>query len=215
MTRVGNEVWILIQDLDGSFGASTNGKIAVINTVTDSYVDVDLVTPGIQAIQLEGRNPSYIQYDAHTNQVFVSMTGVFQGDFLTDVNDPYGGIEVLDPVTYESLGLVIDDKTLGGYPWGVQIFSAQLGFTTADSQRVSVFNPTSFHVIDNNIYESPGTFLPEILLDGEGHLLVTERGDLKGMQSGLVILDITDNFTQQGPLNVGGPPNSLAVVKVP
>jgi len=213
MIKVGQQVWILLQDLSSSFIADTNGKIAVIDSVSDSYVDADPLAVGIQGIALEGRNPSSLAYDASNGWVFVSMTGVFQPDFSTDTADPYGGIEAVDPDTYTSFGIVVDDADLGGYPWGIQVHSSGLAFTTADSKRVASFNPSNFAVLQKNLYASPGTFLPEILLDGEGHLLVTERGDLQGQDAGLIILDITDNFSVQGPIDVGGPPNSLAVVE--
>ncbi len=215
MIQIGQEVWVLLQDLDSAFLADTNGKIAVINTQTDALVDTDPDTPGIQGIALSGYNPNDIAFSAETGLAYITNTGVFGADFLTDTGDNLGGIEVVDPESYLSSGIVIDDADLGGYLGPVEIESAELGFTTADSKRVVSFDPTTFTVIDTNLYESPGTFLPAILLDGKGHLLVTERGDLNGQGAGLVILDIEDDFSVQGPLDVGGPPNALGVIELP
>jgi hypothetical protein len=147
--------------------------------------------------------------------VWVSVTGVFQPDFTTDTSDDFGGVEAIDPVTYGSDGIVIDDASIGGYPFGIQIVSPNLAFTTADSKRVVSFDPSDLSVTDSNVYQSPGTFLPEILFDGAHHLLIAERGDLDGLGAGLVLLDLDNKLHPQGPLDVGGPPNSLAVVELP
>ncbi len=212
MAQVGDEVWVLLQDLNSFFAADTAGKIAVIDTKTDSLVDVDPVTPGVQGITLDGRNPSDIRYDETSDRVFVSNAGVFQPDFTTDTSDAFGGIEVVNTLTYQTQGIVVDDADIGGFPWGIQIANNNQAFTIADSQRIAAFDPATFAVVDNNIYESPGTFLPEIHYDGDGHLLVSERGDLEGLGAGLVILDTDNDYAKQGPLDVGGPPTSLAII---
>jgi hypothetical protein len=212
MTRIGHEVWVLIQDLDSAYSADTNGKIAVIDTNTDSLVDTDPFVDGIQGIQLTGRNPSHLAYDESSEQVFVSMTGLFQPDFTTDTSDPYGGIEAVDTESYLSQGIVLDDADLGGHPRGIQLASAELAFTIVSDTRVVAFDPSSSEIVENSVYQSPGFFLPEILLDGDRQLLITERGDFDGQGAGLVILDVQNNWNQQGPLDVGGPPSAMTLV---
>ncbi len=214
MIQVGDEVWVLIQDLSSAFIADTNGKIAVINSTTDTLVDVDQTTAGIQAIELLGRNPSSLSYDTNGNRVFVSQTGVFQTDFSTDTSDDFGGIELVAAQNYVSQGIALDDADIGGYPWGIALVASDLAFTVAESKRVVAFDPGTLEVVDNNVYESPGTYLPEILYDGNGRLLVTERGDLSGQGAGIVIIDVDADFAVTGPVDVGGPPNSLAVLGV-
>lgn len=213
MTLVEDEVWILMQDLDGFYQVVTNGKIGVVDTNTDTLVDTDSGETGIQGIELDGRNPNDIAYNADTGLVYVTDTGVFEPDFTTDTSNDFGGIEVIDTESYTSNGIIIDDANLGGYPGRIQIASEELGFVVTNSKRIVAFESGGPSVLNTNVYESPGTFLPDILLDGNGHLLVAERGDFEGQGAGLVILDIEDNFSQQGPLDVGGPPNSLAVIE--
>lgn len=212
MTRVGDEVWVLIQDLNGSYQADTNGKIAVIEVNTNTLVDVDPDAAGTQGISLVGRNPSDLAYDTVNGRVWVSMTGVFQPDFTTDVSDPYGGLEGVDVTTYRSEGILIDDADLGGNARGVQISSNDMAFTIVGDTRVATFDPTELLVLDDSVYQSPGFFLPEILFDGTEHLLITERGDYEGKGAGLVILDLSNNLEPVGPLDVGGPPSSVAVI---
>lgn len=214
MTQVGAEIWVLIQDLDSSFQAVTNGKIAVINTASDSLVDVDPEQAGIQAIELVGYNPFDIQYNEAADLVYVSMVGTFNENFLTDLDNGLGGIETIDPESSISNGIVIADEALGGYPGRISMASETLGFTTSDSKRVVSFDPSALTVIDENLYESPGTFLPEILVDQGERLLITERGDATGQNAGLVIIDL-ESGTVRGPFDVGGPPNSMALVTLP
>ncbi|MHC4214936.1 MAG: YncE family protein [Planctomycetota bacterium] len=214
MTRVGDEVWVLIQDLDYTYSADTNGKIAVIDINTDTLVDTDPDAEGDQGIELVGRNPSDLAYDKSSNRVYIAMTGLFQPDFTTDTSDAFGGIEAVDTENYITQGIVLDDAEFGGHPRGIQLASAELAFTIVSDTSVVAFDPSTQEVVDNEVYQSPGFFLPEILIDGDRQLLISERGDFEGQGAGLVILDIQNNFDKQGPLDVGGPPNALTVVDI-
>ncbi len=208
---VGTELWVLIQDLNSAFEADTSGKIAVINTVTDSLIDTDVLQAGTQGITLEGRNPSTFEYDANSGKVFVCMSGVFT-NFVVDVNDGFGGIEQVDPSNYQSAGIIIDDKALGDYPTDLTIATAGLAFTIVGAKQVAALNLSTGTVISTNIYQTPGSFLPDIHFDGEHSLLIAERGSINGDAAGLVILDINNNYAQQGPLDVGGPPNAVTTL---
>jgi len=90
--------------------------------------------------------------------------------------------------------------------------SDDLAFTIVSSTTVTSFDPVAKEVVDAAVYTTPGFFLPQVVVDGNGHLLIAERGDFDGQGAGLVILDIDDGFAAQGPLDVGGPPNAIVVL---
>jgi len=84
---------------DGPNGLAPPGYLAVVDLVTEQLVDVDPVTPGPQAIRLQGTAAKHrMQILPGTRRLFVSATGA-----------PFdaGGIEVIDLDTLGSEGLVI------------------------------------------------------------------------------------------------------------
>jgi hypothetical protein len=204
MVQVGNELWILIQDLSSGFQATTNGKIAVLDLATDTITDV---------IQLAGRNPTSIVYHAGLNKVFVSNTGVFVG-FTHDLADAHGGIEVINPNTKQTQGIIIADDSFGGFVGTIAIASSTLAYVTVQATSVGSFNPTNNTVVSATAYATPGFYLPEIHYDGKGHLLITERGNGAGSPVGIAILD-TANDTVLTTVETGPPPGSMTVVSLP
>jgi len=145
MELVGNFLYVLLEDLSLSFSATTNGKVAVIDTRTNAVVDVDPLIAGVQVIQLVGRNPTSIAYNTALNRLFITDTGLFNANFTTDVNTAYGGIEIINPDTNQTLGIVIDDKNFGGYLSSIAM-SDTVAAVTVSAEKVALFNPSTLAI---------------------------------------------------------------------
>jgi hypothetical protein len=84
---------------EGPGGLAPPGYLAVIDLATEQLIDVDPVSPGTQAIELQGTAPKHrMQIVPETRSLFVSASGGFFDA---------GGIEVIDLDTLRSNGLVI------------------------------------------------------------------------------------------------------------
>lgn len=202
MVGVGKNLFVLIQDLPSNLldSANVSGKIAVIDMESDSVVEV---------IGLVGRNPSDITYSAITQKIYVIDTGVFD-NFTTDVGDPYGGVEVVDPGLMQSDGIIIDDAQFGDYLMEIRL-TEERGYTVVGGASVASFDMANYEVISSDLYFSAGMFVPDIAVDGDGRVLVTER-DMT--DSGVVILDGTSGDLLNGPIGVGALPASIAFFDV-
>ena len=179
--------------------ANTSGKIAVINTDTDEIIKV---------IELAGRNPADITYSPLTKLLYVTNSGVFN-NFVTDVSDPFGGIEAIDSETLESEGIVVDDAALGAYPSEIRLASDTLGFVIVGGMSIASFNPTSYEVKNNAFYTIGGFYMPDFSIDDNGNLLVTETS---ATTPGIVVINPNDGTVVAGPIAVGAPPSSITFV---
>lgn len=200
MIAVDKKLFVCLQDLPTNLldKANTNGKIGVIDMETDEILGV---------INLSGRNPADITYSPLTKLIYVSNSGVFD-NFMTDVTDPYGGIETIDPETLESKGIVVDDVDLGGYTQAIRLASDTLGYVIIGGLKIASFNPASYDVINNAFYTSLGFYLPDFSLDNSGNVYVAETA---AGNTGVIIVD-ENGATVAGPIPVGAPPSSITFV---
>lgn len=160
-----NEVWVVGQDLSQFFEADTNGKVIVIDTITDEI---------IADIELDGRNPADITYSEVLDKVFVTNTGVYEPDFTINTATPYGGIETINPTTHLSEGIFVDDANLSGAVSEIRIASAELAHVITGFQNIDAFNPTTGAVISLRVYTSTGFFLPDFSIDALGRLVIAD-----------------------------------------
>lgn len=202
MALVGDFLYVLLQDLSGAFAATTNGKVAVIDTRTNAVA---------ASIELTGRNPTSIVYHAGLNRLFITDTGLFDPGFSVDLATGYGGIEVINPDTNESLGILMDDRVFDGYLFGIQIVSATLGVVSVNAGHVATFNPSTFALINANLYETPSGFIPELLVDRNGMLWIPERNP---SNDGVVVIDPSSGAVIGGPFPVGALPASLTLIRL-
>ncbi|MBI4124925.1 MAG: hypothetical protein HY466_03210 [Deltaproteobacteria bacterium] len=201
MTLVGDFLYVLLQDLSRAFAATTNGKVAVIDTRTNAVVT---------SIALAGRNPTSIVYHAGLNRLFITDTGLFGPGFSVDLTTDYGGIEVINPDTNETLGILMDDQNFSGYLFGIQIVSETLGVVSVNADHVATFNPSTFALINANIYETPSGVIPELLVDRNGRLWIPERDPAN---DGMVVIDPAAGSILGGPFPVGALPASLTLIR--
>lgn len=209
MALVGDFLYVLMQDLSLAFKADTNGKVAVIDTRTNEIVDVDASTAGTQVIELSGRNPTSIVYHSGSNRLLITDTGVFNSNFLTDVNTSYGGIEIVNPATNTTQGILIDDKDFGGYLSSVAL-SGDTAAVTVSAEKVALFNASTLAITNASLYTSPSRFIPELLFDKNGLLWVPERDPTN---DGMIVVDPATASVVSGPNPVGALPASMALIK--
>ncbi|MDO8462334.1 MAG: hypothetical protein Q7S98_05695 [Deltaproteobacteria bacterium] len=192
---INNKLYVTIQDLSPDFKPKTNGKVVVIDTITNS---VERVIP------LQGRNPFTMKYSTVQKLIYLPLA-----DF-TDTNSPYGGIEIVDPVTFSSKGIIIDDRDLGGAPGDLELNNSfgfvTIGFTDqAGSFQTKVvrFNPDPAGPANLQTVYTSKAYVPEIALLGDDMLLV---GDADPAVSGILIFNPLDLSKIDGPISVGAPP---------
>jgi DNA-binding beta-propeller fold protein YncE len=108
MARDGNRVFVQIQrlDRDNFYNPDPPSYLAVIDSDTDTLVDVDPATTGVQAIELSATNPSgKMQIDSDARRLYVTCSGRF------GVLD--GGVDVIDLDNLVSMGLITTEAQLG------------------------------------------------------------------------------------------------------
>jgi hypothetical protein len=102
---VGDRLFVALQRLDRKdfFAPAGNGALAVIDTNTDlliGSVELELANPFAETKGLVYHEPS--------NRIYVAGPGTL----FTDLED--GGIEIVDPDSMRSLGVLITGEALGG-----------------------------------------------------------------------------------------------------
>lgn len=81
--------------------------VAVIDTTTDSVIDVDPASPGVQGIDLSVQNPVSLFHDAPRDRLIVAGPGNY------GVRDE-GGLEAIDLESMRASGLIVDEAAVGG-----------------------------------------------------------------------------------------------------
>lgn len=199
MVGVDTKLYVLVQDLPSNLlnSADQPGKIVVIDMTTDEVVGV---------ITLDGRNPSDITYSPVTEKIYVVNSGVFV-NFVTDVNDAFGGIEVVEPETLQTEGIAIDDADFGNYLMNI-VIGEDRAYTIVNGMTLASFDIDALAVTAANLYTSPGFFVPDFTVDEDGQVLITER-DVN--DAGIVVLDGASGNTIAGPLDVGALPAAVSL----
>jgi hypothetical protein len=197
MVIVGTTLFVALQRLD-NFAVVRDGILAVIDTTTDTLIDVDLGTPGTQGIVLTGRNPIYMDYDGALGRIVVSEVGNY-----FDQTD--GGIETVDPWTFVAEGLIISENDLGSDVGDVVIVDGLKGYVV-----VGGFDPNGVAIFDVATGAKTGdlitnlSFIPGLTLDSSKRLLVPDRALTN---PGIRIYDtFTDQEITTDPIDVGLPP---------
>lgn len=203
MHRVGGYIYVTCQDLSGWWVADTNGKVVVIDTATDTVV---------KSIELAGRNPADIVYSQFSERLYVTDTGVFDPmTYMTDVTTDFGGIEVINPETNETEGILIDDAALGGNPSEIRIVSEDVGYVIISSMMLASFNPSTYEVTNPALYVSPGYYVPDFEIAKDGTILLTERD---ATNSGIIFIN-PDGTIATGPIGIGAaPPASVEIMEI-
>jgi hypothetical protein len=169
MTRVGDYVFCCCQNINASFTAYGAGKVAVIDTNTDT-----LVKP--QGIKLELKNPTSITYDENLNKVFVGCSGDFFDAVLTS------GVEVIDPDSLTSDGVLLKASDLdGALAFDIEIVNVNKGYIIVNdpnfvnSDRCYAFEPKTGGIYETIVANSENPFeFTQMAKDSEGFLYLLQ-----------------------------------------
>ena len=188
------------------------GKIAVIDAIADTLMDVDPGTPGIQPIWLTLSNPyTELRYDRCRGELIIGCLGAW------GVMD--GGIEVIDPFTLEHKGVVTTELQLGGDVSDGILSPGQKGYAVVmDSvpwpdnfARLASFDRETGEVLDTlYIQESgQGASLAGIELNRQGELYLCDRDATRPR----VRIYDTAADTLMDAVDVGIPPYDVTFVQ--
>jgi len=201
MVIVGDLIFVAVQDLPGNLSLPPNqpGKLAIINTKTDSLIG---------SLVLVGHDPIAMAYSPETGFLYVG-----DADFFNPTSS-YGGIEVVDPETFATHGIVINEATLGGAPGDIDV-SKTKGFVTvgfgdpvAKDYATKVVSFDLNTLAQANVYQST-TYIQDLAIAPDGTLLV---GDRDPHVNGILFFDGGGNQIA-GPINMGPTPSSITFVE--
>jgi hypothetical protein len=204
MVRVDRYLFVALQRLDRNafYGPTDSSLVAVIDTDTDSLVDVDPAAPGTQAILLTGKNPvTTFEFDRATSRLLIGCAGFFGA---LD-----GGIEWIDPVNFTSLGFAVTEAALGGDIGDV--------VWRDDSRSYAIVADASFNTLLvawngagqnlGTIYAPGGYSLTDAALNDRDELYVCNNNLL---DPGLHVFAGGTGAPLAGPLDCGLPPHSVS-----
>ncbi len=184
MLRFGDELYVTLQNTNLSFSQFGPARLLVIDTRNDSVA---------ASIDLEGINPFQgLDRDPESGLLYLAMAGIFPGQQAEQFS---GGVEVVDPETRTSLGILVDDDDLGGHPSDVAIASPEKGYVLVSRQAGGDFltDVVAFDPRDGTILGTVHTGgaggrhqVADLEVDGGGWLLLALRDPF---ESGVLILD--------------------------
>jgi hypothetical protein len=200
MVIVGDRLFVAIQRLDRNsfFRPAGAGALVVINITNDEIADV---------IELEVDNPFVeskgLVYDEASERIYVGSPG----DLFTDLDD--GGIELVDPDTLTSAGVVISGTDFGGDLTDFALVGSSRGYAVVAGENFEA-SVVEFDLTTRTTSEALATS-PQLLSDIE----TTESGalwlaDRHCSNPGFRVFDIRNNTeTTSAPIYPGLTPFNL------
>jgi len=208
---VGDRLFILMERLS-VFIPDKTGYVAVFDINDDTEIETGQGTDSLKGIALETVNPTALQYNEQTGEIYVVGRGnFFESEAITS-DFHSGGLETIDPETFENQ-LLIDDGTdeenEGGYFVDALVVSPSRGYLiTYASFGVSTlrsFNPTTGLLDEEAVGDLVGQDLTTMAVAPDGKIWV----GVGGSTPGFFVVDPLDNSvaaeqvsTELVPLNV-------------
>ena len=191
MIRRGDRLYVLCERL----GAPT-GTIAVIDMRTESALDMEPATPGLQGLELGGLAPT-------------CLLGL--GERL--IVPTSEGIEELDPVS-RGRRVLLTAAELGGVVQGIALRSNRQGYAAVQAGE-------AFHVVPVDLLARTagapltgltGGRINDLVID-DNRLIVADDGTFEfDFAAGLYIYDVDTGSLLAGPIDTGQKPKRLVVV---
>ncbi|MBN1164501.1 MAG: hypothetical protein JXB45_07975, partial [Candidatus Krumholzibacteriota bacterium] len=198
----GEKLFVSIQRLDRSNWWLPVGDsyLAVIDCATDTLLDTDQSTPGVQSLRLAGTNPfSEICYHAELGKLYLSTVGTW------GIRD--AGVEIIDPFSLEVEPAILTEAAAGGDINDVTVLHATRGYAVITNasfhtQLIS-FDPSTGLKL-GTLY-SPGAYvLYDIEISPAGELFLCDQTPT---DPGVRIYDTgTDLEITTDPIYTGLPP---------
>ncbi len=209
---VGNRLYASLERLDrrNFFQPTDFSVLAVIDTASDTLVDVDPTTPAVDGIRLAGTNPfaesHHLTVEPATGDLLVGSVGSFGviGD---------GGVERVNTRTKRSEGFLVTESDLGANVTDFVLVDAHRAYALlldlASINTLVRFDPTTRAVTDTLLTSSE--FLVDIELEPtRGELYVTDRTLTR---PGIRIFSTSDDHEiTTAPIDTGLPPFDLVFV---
>lgn len=168
---VGDRLYVLMERLE-NFAPVKNGRIAVIDTTSDSETDA--------VIDLNVANPTALQYSEVDGMLYVLGRGNF---FAMDdsAGDRYsGGVDLIDPEA-GTASLLLDDGTEGegnnqGFFFTLQVVSASKAYVATlagfGNTTLRELNPVTGMLTEGAVDNLEGINITTLALDPVGQLWV-------------------------------------------
>jgi hypothetical protein len=190
------------QDRSGSFWVAGPATLALVDIATESLVDANPDTPEVDGIDLQLNNPFWrMAYQPVLDRgwrVLVNCPGSY------GVDD--GGIEMVNPATLQSDGVLISDSQLGGDLLDFQLFGTAMGWAITNSptfQTALVQFDFATGTVLQTALTTAGFDLVDLETSFDGRLFV---GDRTASAPGIRIYDPVGGALLAGPLDTGLPP---------
>jgi len=179
------KLFVLMERLT-AFDPDKTGYVAVFDIATDTEIQTNQGEDGLLGIALNVTNPAALQYNAETDEIYV----VGRGNYFENRNitsDFYsGGIEVIDPNTFEN-ELLIDDGTDAdnqGFFFDIEVINASEGYLlTYAGFRVTAlrkFNPATGILSDDLVEGLEDVDITTIAKGPDNHLWIGINGATAG-----------------------------------
>jgi hypothetical protein len=207
IVRAGPRLYLSCQRLDRDNGwiPVEPSYLIVVDIASDSVVDVDPTTDGVQGIALQAPNPNGMI--AAGDKLIVSVVSTF-GDLA-------GGIEIVDPSNNLSLGLAINEESLGGDITGLVMATEDEGFAlVTDANWANLVRPVNLATgsVAPPLVGLSGGYIASFAVDGD-RLIVGDRGSFDDPNAaGLKIYDTATAAPITGPISTGLPPSNIVVL---
>ena len=155
---VDDKLFVLLENLDNGSPALP-GYVAVIDTRTGFQISTGRGVLPLQGIQLQSVNPASLQYNEDTGLLYVVGRGNNIGDESVSGDAYTGGIELIDPITYQTR-LAIDDGTAdanNGFFIDAVVINESLGYVVTqegiDAEGVAINSVRSFNTLTGVVSE--------------------------------------------------------------
>ncbi len=182
MLIVDDRLFVLMENLtrleSGSQIPERRGFIAVFDTRTDIEIETNQSPGNLRGIELLVTNPTALQFNEETGEIYVVGRGNFfeSSEITTDFYS--GGIQVIDPTTFEH-SLLLDDGTDDdneGFFVDAVVINPNLGYLLTYIEfgvtTLRVFNPTTGVLLDT-LFEGLQDVDITVLAEGpDNHLWV-------------------------------------------
>ncbi len=213
MVYTNGKVFVSLQRLY-NFSPSGLSQVVVIDPTTDTVFDVDPDTSGVQAIALSLTNPNDMKYVKEAGKILVS-------EAASAYSTVDGGLEFINPVTFEAEGILITEEQLGGNLGGgfgaFDMVDASEGYaivagadwtTNVWTTNVVRFDLTSGTV--TSVANGTGFDHSDVLVLGDELILA----DRNYTNPGIRVFDVSDDSEiTESPVSTGLPPFCLVKIQ--